>query len=60
NLRLHNSSSRSVHLLIRDVQMVMKAKLIGIDRSTSQIQRSARPQISQESYLSVWFQYFQP
>ncbi|KAL0788341.1 hypothetical protein Bca101_004587 [Brassica carinata] len=59
NLRLHNSSSRSVHLLIRDGQMVMKAKIIGIDRSTSQIQRSTRPQISQESYLSVWFQYFQ-
>ncbi|KAF8108672.1 hypothetical protein N665_0105s0025 [Sinapis alba] len=60
NLRLHNSSSRSVQLLIKEIQVLMKANLIGMDRNTSHLPRSATPQTIQESYLSVWFHNFQP
>ncbi|CAN7050239.1 unnamed protein product [Brassica oleracea var. botrytis] len=58
NLRLHNSTSRSAHLLIKEIQVIMKAKLIGMDRIP--VQPTQRSQSFQESHLVTWFTYFQP
>ncbi|CDY08871.1 BnaC08g11010D [Brassica napus] len=58
NLRLHNSTSRSAHLLIKEIQVIMKAKLIGMDRRP--VQPTQRSQSFQESHLVTWFTYFQP
>ena len=60
NLRLHTSANRPVQLLIRETQVIMKAKLIGMDRLSAQNLRSPQSQTTQESYLAVWFHYFQP
>lgn len=61
NKRLHTSVSRPFHLLTKEIQTVMKAKLFGMDQDLRNTNRltSARPP-STERYLLLWFQNFAP
>ena len=60
NLRLHTSTSKPSHILVKEVKVLIKAKLFGLDRTRS----SSRPQRLQhsaahlETYLLLWFRHF--
>lgn len=60
NLRLHTSTSKPSFTLVREVKVLMKAKLLGLDRlkSFSRVrilqQSSTRP----ATYLYLWFHHF--
>lgn len=60
NLRLHISKSRPPHLIIREVKGLIKAKLIGLDRATlsSVSQRNQQSSSTSDTYLLLWFRYF--
>ncbi|KAL0732119.1 hypothetical protein Bca4012_028213 [Brassica carinata] len=53
NLCLQNSTSRPAHVLIRETQVLMRAKLIGLDRLHAQNHRPLPPQSNQETYLAA-------
>ncbi|WZY87903.1 hypothetical protein YC2023_044638 [Brassica napus] len=57
NLRLHTSSSRHSLLLVKEVKVILKAKLFGLDRSPPgrSLQQSTS---SSETYLHEWFHHF--
>ncbi|KAG2329091.1 hypothetical protein Bca52824_000271 [Brassica carinata] len=60
NARLHISSRRPFLLLVKEVTRLIKAKLIGLDR-TAPLSISLRQQqdsFTSETYLHLWFQYF--
>lgn len=60
NARLHTLISKSAPVLIKEIQVIIRAKLAGVDRkallrrTSSTIQQSVR-----ETYLSTWFRFFQ-
>lgn len=53
NLCLQNSTSRPAHVLIRETQVLMRAKLIGLDLLHTQNHRPLPPQSNQETYLTT-------
>lgn len=57
NLRLHTSSSRHSLLLVKEVKVILKAKLFGLDRSPPRrsLQQSTS---SSDTYLHEWFHHF--
>lgn len=57
NSRLHTSTSRHALLLVKEVKLILKAKLFGSDRFPSGrlLQQSSS---STETYLQVWFRLF--
>lgn len=62
NSRLHTSASKPSHLLIKEVKVLLKAKLIGLDRTvpTSRAQRAQKITTRSETYLQLWFLHFDP
>lgn len=57
NSRLHSSTSKSSHLLVKDIQQIMRAKLFGMDRKLQSLPFSSPHQT--ETYLTTWFSLFQ-
>lgn len=62
NTRLHTSASKPPLPLVKEIKGVMKAKLFGLDRVVSPASlRRAHPSSSPtETYLQLWFRYFDP
>lgn len=60
NMRLHTSASKPPLALFKEVKGVMKAKLFGMDRAVSStgLLRAQPPSTQSESYLQLWFRYF--
>ncbi|EOA33837.1 hypothetical protein CARUB_v10021318mg, partial [Capsella rubella] len=61
NSRLHTSSFKSPAIIIKEIQLVMRAKLAGLDHCQLQIKMNstAAPTSVLESFLSTWFRYVQ-
>ncbi|CAA7013480.1 unnamed protein product [Microthlaspi erraticum] len=61
NARLHTSVARPVHVLVKDIQLLLRAKLFSLDRSISSviIHTSSRPASREDSFLINWFRLFQ-
>ncbi|CAA7028585.1 unnamed protein product [Microthlaspi erraticum] len=61
NGRLHSANPRPVHLLIKEIQMLIKANLFGMDRSILPISANSptQPHSTTDSFLSTWFRHFQ-
>ena len=61
NSRIHNSVSRSVNSLLKELHLILRAKLLGMDRK-DYLLRPTTQSISTDSvtYLQHWFRYFQP
>lgn len=59
NKRLHTSVSRHPHLIIKEIQVTLKAKLYGLDQSVGSTRRiiSSRSGPS-DRYLHLWFHNF--
>ncbi|CAA7030572.1 unnamed protein product [Microthlaspi erraticum] len=65
NARLHSSVAKTTDAIIKEIHLLIRAKLFGLDRSllnqtrlaTSSSSSSALSQ--QDSFLSNWFAYFQ-
>ncbi|CAN6931408.1 unnamed protein product [Brassica oleracea] len=59
NKRLHTSVARHPQLIIREIQIIMKAKLYGMDQNVGNTNRisSVRPNPG-DRYLHLWFQNF--
>lgn len=60
NPRLHTSKSRTSLLIVKECKVTLKAKLIGLDRKllpavSRRLQQSSS---ANESYLQLWFRYF--
>ncbi|KAL0804295.1 hypothetical protein Bca101_096785 [Brassica carinata] len=61
NSRIHNFVSRSVNSLLKELHLILRAKLLGMDRK-DYLLRPTIQSISTDSvtYLQHWFRYFQP
>lgn len=63
NSRLHSSTSKPTQLLVKEIQILLRAKLISLDRvtaSTNQIISSAPVSLSDSlTYISTWFGFIQ-
>lgn len=63
NSRLHNNSSKPYQVTVKEIQVILRAKLAGIDSgNSSSRQVSATPPPTNavfDTYLSAWFEYFQ-
>ncbi|CAA7062307.1 unnamed protein product [Microthlaspi erraticum] len=61
NARLHASADKPVHVLIKEINLLLTEKLFVMDRSTAlrapSVNSTAASQ--QNSYLYTWFQFFQ-
>ncbi|CAN6894972.1 unnamed protein product [Brassica oleracea] len=59
NKRLHTSVARHPQLIIREIQIILKAKLYGMDQNVGNTKRisSVRPNPG-DRYLHLWFQIF--
>lgn len=55
NSRLHSSSLRSETQLKREIQLLLRRRLAGLDRG----QLTSSAVTTQDTYLSLWFAYFQ-
>ncbi|KAJ4900147.1 hypothetical protein Rs2_14098 [Raphanus sativus] len=60
NPRLHTSKSRTSLLIVKECKVTLKAKLIGLDHAllpaiSRRLQQSSA---ANESYLQLWFRYF--
>ncbi|CAA7055335.1 unnamed protein product [Microthlaspi erraticum] len=61
NARLHTSMSKPVHILVKEIQLLLRTKLFGLDRSIAPSSSSVSSAFGQEdSFLSTWFGLFQP
>lgn len=60
NLRLHTSTNRPSQLLAKEIKVLVKAKLIGLDRNflLSSARRSLGSTSGNETYLHLWFGHF--
>ncbi|KAL0874846.1 hypothetical protein Bca101_024551 [Brassica carinata] len=58
NTRLHKAVSRPVSVLLKEMNLLLRAKLYGLDQIASPIVPSNRPRAP--SYLHLWFENFQP
>lgn len=58
NTRLHTATRKPSLLLVKEVTRLIKAKLIGLDSLISPLQRSLQRSPTSESYLHIWFRYF--
>ena len=57
NSRLHSGVNKPATQIVKEIQLQVRAKLLGLDRekpSSSQV-----PTRSQESFISTWFDRFQ-
>ncbi|CAA7050668.1 unnamed protein product [Microthlaspi erraticum] len=59
NARLHSLSAKSASTLIKEIQLLLRAKLFGLDRARL-TSANLNPSPLQNSYLHTWFQFFQP
>ncbi|KAL0801293.1 hypothetical protein Bca101_056469 [Brassica carinata] len=57
NSRLHSGSHKPPIMIVKEIHLQVRAKLLGLDRETSTSVPAQRH--SQESYLSSWFDRFQ-
>lgn len=57
NSRLHNSASRTGYQIIKDIQLILRAKMAVLDRTSSST--SSCPTQEAHSFLYYWFQSFQ-
>ncbi|CAN7114329.1 unnamed protein product [Brassica rapa subsp. narinosa] len=59
NTRLHNSTSRSIPTLLKEVHLLIRAKLFGLDRNASPPQLRSASVSPSTTYLQLWFGRFQ-
>ncbi|CAF1698607.1 unnamed protein product [Brassica napus] len=59
NTRLHNSTSRSISTLLKEVHLLIRAKLFGLDRNASPPQLRSASVSPPTTYLQLWFGHFQ-
>ncbi|CAA7024810.1 unnamed protein product [Microthlaspi erraticum] len=63
NSRLHSSSSTSPktsHSLVKEIQLLLLAKLAGLDRSNRAIQlERSSTSVTQVSFIHTWFEFIQ-
>ncbi|KAF8083965.1 hypothetical protein N665_0742s0014 [Sinapis alba] len=61
NSRLHNGTPKLEHVLVKEIQVLLRARLSGLD-SSSRLTSSlgTASQNSSQSYISIWFQFIQP
>lgn len=57
--RLHNSTSRSIPTLLKEVHLLIRAKLFGLDRNASPPQLRSASVSPSTTYLQLWFGRFQ-
>lgn len=59
NKRLHTSVARHPHLIIKEIQVILKAKLYGMDQNVESTGRISTPTPNlRDRYLHHWFQNF--
>ncbi|CAA7035796.1 unnamed protein product [Microthlaspi erraticum] len=58
NSRLHSSVLKPSHVLIREIQLILRAKLFSLDRAPNYL-ASSSSSTNHCSFLHNWFQYFQ-
>ncbi|CAG7862679.1 unnamed protein product, partial [Brassica rapa] len=59
NTRLHNSTSRSIPTLLKEVHLLIRVKLFGLDRNASPPQLRSASVSPSTTYLQLWFGRFQ-
>ncbi|CAA7042276.1 unnamed protein product [Microthlaspi erraticum] len=61
NARLHSPNFKPIHVLVKEIQLLLRAKLFSLDRSSSLVvtNASSRPASREDSFLSIWFRLFQ-
>ena len=63
NSRLHTSSSKPSQVVIKEIQLQIRARLLGLDRerwsTTHSVTTAASTHIRTTTYLSLWFENFQ-
>ncbi|KAG7577371.1 Endonuclease/exonuclease/phosphatase superfamily [Arabidopsis thaliana x Arabidopsis arenosa] len=59
NARLHSVSPRSTTQLKREIQLLLRRRLAGLDRAATATGRPSSTTQAQETYLSLWFGNFQ-
>ncbi|CAA7062573.1 unnamed protein product [Microthlaspi erraticum] len=61
NARLHTSTAKTADVIIKEIHLLLRAKLFGLDRETSSQSRPVGSSSSsqQTSFLSTWFTFFQ-
>lgn len=57
NSRLHNSNSRPFSQIIKDIQLIIRAKMAVLDRSSTPSPHGMHQE--NKSFLYLWFQYYQ-
>lgn len=59
NSRLHSSTSKPAALLVKEIQLLLRAKLAGLDRLLIQNRISSTAPFSNvsESFLATWFRF---
>ncbi|KAL0726214.1 hypothetical protein Bca4012_022307 [Brassica carinata] len=60
NARYHTSVRRPAQMLIKDIQLILRAKLYGLDRNSQTSASIQSLSSSQESYIHAWFRCFHP
>lgn len=58
NSRLHSAMLKPSHVIQREIQLQIRARLLGLDRES--YKALATHSASQSSYLTLWFEMFQP
>ncbi|CAA7055588.1 unnamed protein product [Microthlaspi erraticum] len=60
NARLHTPSPKASHTLVKEIQLLLRAKLSGLDRSENSLSDSlSLSSVSQPSFIYTWFQFIQ-
>lgn len=61
NSRLHSSSTKPAQLLVKEIQLLIRAKLAGLDRLLIRNRSSldSSSPVALETYLALWFRFFQ-
>uniref|UniRef100_A0A1J3HF68 Reverse transcriptase zinc-binding domain-containing protein n=2 Tax=Noccaea caerulescens TaxID=107243 RepID=A0A1J3HF68_NOCCA len=60
NARLHTPSTKASHILVKEIQLILRAKLSGLDRTThASSHASLLSTVHQPSFIYTWFEFFQ-
>lgn len=59
NARLHTPNVKAVHVLIKEIQLLLRAKLFSLDRSSPASSLAAQLIGREDSFLLTWFRLFQ-